>query len=107
MIKSIPALSGSPSSPCWSGERPVPLSRRRKGNAGARHRSRRSLEGNLEGDSPDRPVVVYLPPATRRLETGATRCSTSFTATATAEAYVKSLGIPDSMIARSPPALAK
>jgi hypothetical protein len=23
----------------------------------------RSLEGNLEGDSPDRPVVVYLPPS--------------------------------------------
>ena len=23
----------------------------------------RSLEGNLEGDSPDRPVVIYLPPS--------------------------------------------
>ena len=23
----------------------------------------RALEGNLEGDSPDRPVVVYLPPS--------------------------------------------
>jgi len=26
----------------------------------------RALEGNLEGDSPDRPVVVYLPPGYAR-----------------------------------------
>ena len=26
----------------------------------------RALEGNLEGDSPDRPVVVYLPPTSAR-----------------------------------------
>ena len=41
----------------------------------------RALEGNLEGDSPDRPVVVYLPPSYARTRRGATRCSTSSTAT--------------------------
>ena len=58
----------------------------------------RALEGNLEGDSPDRPVVVYLPPSyanePRR------RYPVLYFLhgyTATAEAYVKSLAIPDSI----------
>ena len=58
----------------------------------------RALEGNLEGDSPDRPVVVYLPPSyanePRR------RYPVLYFLhgyTATAEAYVKSLAVPDSI----------
>ena len=58
----------------------------------------RALEGNLEGDSPDRPVVVYLPPSY------ATDTARRYPVlyflhgyTATAEAYVKSLAIPDSI----------
>jgi enterochelin esterase-like enzyme len=58
----------------------------------------RSLEGNLEGDSPDRPVVVYLPPSY------ATDTARRYPVlyflhgyTATAEAYVKSLAMPDSI----------
>ena len=58
----------------------------------------RSLEGNLEGDSPDRPVVVYLPPSYAR--ESARRYPVLYYLhgyTATAEAYVKSLGLPDSI----------
>ena len=57
----------------------------------------RALEGNLEGDSPDRPVVVYLPPSYAR-ETNRRYPVLYFLHgyTATAEAYVKSLAIPDS-----------
>jgi enterochelin esterase-like enzyme len=58
----------------------------------------RALEGNLEGDSPDRPVVVYLPPGYAR-DTNRRYPVLYFLHgyTATAEAYVKSLGIPDSI----------
>src|SRR5688572_20320726 len=58
----------------------------------------RALEGNLEGDSPDRPVVVYLPPSYAR-ETDRRYPVLYFLHgyTATAEAYVKSLAIPDSI----------
>jgi enterochelin esterase-like enzyme len=58
----------------------------------------RSLEGNLEGDSPDRPVVVYLPPSYARDTTR--RYPVLYFLhgyTATAEAYVRSLAIPDSI----------
>ena len=58
----------------------------------------RALEGNLEGDSPDRPVVVYLPPGYARDTTR--RYPVLYFLhgyTATAEAYVKSLAIPDSI----------
>ena len=58
----------------------------------------RSLEGNLEGDSPDRPVVVYLPPSYTREP--ARRYPVVYYLhgyTATAEAYVKSLALPDSI----------
>jgi enterochelin esterase-like enzyme len=58
----------------------------------------RSLEGNLEGDSPDRPVVVYLPPGYAR--NANRRYPVLYFLhgyTATAEAYVKSLAIPDSI----------
>ncbi len=41
-----------------------------------------ALEGNLEGDSPDRDVLVYLPPATPPAPRATIRCSTSCTATA-------------------------
>jgi S-formylglutathione hydrolase FrmB len=57
----------------------------------------RALEGNLEGDSPDRPVVVYLPPSYRT--SPQPRYPVLYYLhgyTATAEAYVKSLGLPDS-----------
>jgi enterochelin esterase-like enzyme len=57
-----------------------------------------ALEGNLEGDSPDRPVVVYLPPSYARDTTR--RYPVLYFLhgyTATAEAYVKSLAIPDSI----------
>jgi enterochelin esterase-like enzyme len=58
----------------------------------------RALEGNLEGDSPDRPAVVYLPP---RYATETTRRYPVLYFlhgyTATAEAYVTSLAIPDSI----------
>jgi enterochelin esterase-like enzyme len=58
----------------------------------------RALEGNLEGDSPDRPVVVYLPPS---YATDTTRRYPVLYFlhgyTATAEAYVKSLAVPDSI----------
>jgi S-formylglutathione hydrolase FrmB len=58
----------------------------------------RSLEGNLEGDSPDRPVVVYLPPSYAR-EPGRRYPVLYYLHgyTATAEAYVKSLALPDSI----------
>jgi len=58
----------------------------------------RALEGNLEGDSPDRPVVVYLPPTYAKDTTR--RYPVLYFLhgyTATAEAYVKSLAIPDSI----------
>ena len=58
----------------------------------------RALEGNLEGDTPDRPVVVYLPPSYARDTTR--RYPVLYFLhgyTATAEAYVKSLAIPDSI----------
>ena len=68
----------------------------------------RALEGNLEGDSPDRPVVVYLPPSYAR-ETTRRYPVLYFLHgyTATAEAYVKSLAIPDSIDRALPPAPAK
>ena len=58
----------------------------------------RSLEGNLEGDSPDRPVVVYLPPSyanetTRRYPV----LYYLHGYTATAEAYAKVLALPTSV----------
>ena len=58
----------------------------------------RALEGNLEGDSPDRPVVVYLPPSYAK-DTARRYPVLYFLHgyTATAEAYVKSLAIPDSI----------
>ena len=58
----------------------------------------RALEGNLEGDSPDRPVVVYLPPSYGR-DTSRRYPVLYFLHgyTATAEAYVKSLAIPESI----------
>jgi enterochelin esterase-like enzyme len=58
----------------------------------------RALEGNLEGDSPDRPVVVYLPHSYAR-DTSRRYPVLYFLHgyTATAEAYVKSLAIPDSI----------
>jgi S-formylglutathione hydrolase FrmB len=58
----------------------------------------RALEGNLEGDSPDRAVVVYLPPSYAR-ERGRRYPVLYYLHgyTATAEAYVKSLAIPDSI----------
>ena len=58
----------------------------------------RALEGNLEGDSPDRPVVVYLPPSYRA--NPQRRYPVLYYLhgyTATAEAYVKSLGLPDTI----------
>jgi enterochelin esterase-like enzyme len=57
----------------------------------------RALEGNLEGDSPERPVVVYLPPGYAR-DTNRRYPVLYFLHgyTATAEAYVKSLALPDS-----------
>lgn len=58
----------------------------------------RALEGNLEGDSPDRPVVVYLPPSYARDATR--RYPVLYYLhgyTATAEAYVKALGMPESI----------
>ncbi len=58
----------------------------------------RALEGNLEGDSPDRPVVVYLPPGyTRDANRRYPVLYFLHGYTATAEAYVKSLAIPDSI----------
>jgi enterochelin esterase-like enzyme len=58
----------------------------------------RALEGNLEGDSPDRPVVVYLPPSYAR-DTNRRYPVLYFLHgyTATAEAYVKALAIPESI----------
>jgi enterochelin esterase-like enzyme len=58
----------------------------------------RALEGNLEGDSPDRPVVVYLPPSYAK-DTARRYPVLYFLHgyTATAEAYVTSLAIPDSI----------
>jgi enterochelin esterase-like enzyme len=58
----------------------------------------RALEGNLEGDSPDRPVVVYLPPSYAK-DTNRRYPVLYFLHgyTATAEAYVKSLAVPDSI----------
>jgi enterochelin esterase-like enzyme len=58
----------------------------------------RALEGNLEGDSADRPVVVYLPPGYAR-DTNRRYPVLYFLHgyTSTAEAYVKSLAIPDSI----------
>jgi Putative esterase len=58
----------------------------------------RSLEGNVEGDSPDGAVVVYLPPSYAN-DTSRRYPVLCFLHgyTATAEAYVKSLAIPDSI----------
>jgi S-formylglutathione hydrolase FrmB len=58
----------------------------------------RALEGNLEGDSPDRAVVVYLPSSYNR--DASRRYPVLYFLhgyTATAEAYVKVLGIPESI----------
>jgi enterochelin esterase-like enzyme len=58
----------------------------------------RSLEGNLEGDSPDRPVIVYLPPGY------ASNTSQRYPVIyflhgygATAEAYARVLALPESI----------
>ena len=58
----------------------------------------RALEGNLEGDSPDRAVVVYLPPSyakdpQRRYPVVYFLHGYG----ATAEAYVRALGMPESI----------
>jgi S-formylglutathione hydrolase FrmB len=58
----------------------------------------RALEGNLEGDSPDRPVIVYLPPS--YAEDTARRYPVLYYLhgyTATAEAYAKLLALPGSI----------
>jgi S-formylglutathione hydrolase FrmB len=58
----------------------------------------RSLEGNLEGDSPDRTVFVYLPPSYAKEP--ARRYPVLYFLhgyAATAEAYVKVLAAPDSV----------
>jgi S-formylglutathione hydrolase FrmB len=58
----------------------------------------RSLEGNLEGDSPDRPVIVYLPPSYAQ-ETSRRYPVLYYLHgyTATAEAYAKVLALPASI----------
>jgi len=58
----------------------------------------RSLEGNLEGDSPDRPVIVYLPPSYAK-ETSRRYPVLYYLHgyTATAEAYAKVLALPASV----------
>jgi enterochelin esterase-like enzyme len=58
----------------------------------------RSLEGNLEGDSPDRPVIVYLPPG-YAANTGQRYPVLYFLHGygATAEVYAKVLALPDSI----------
>jgi len=58
----------------------------------------RSLEGNLEGDSPDRPVIVYLPPSYAK-ETSRRYPVLYYLHgyTATAEAYAKVLALPTSV----------
>src|SRR6187401_3676628 len=68
----------------------------------------RSLEGNLEGDSPDRPVIVYLPPSYAK-ET-ARRYPVLYYLhgyTATAEAYAKVLALPTSIDRAVAPASAR
>jgi len=58
----------------------------------------RSLEGNLEGDSPDRTVFVYLPPS--YMKEPARRYPVIYFLHgygATAEAYIKVLAMPDSI----------
>ena len=77
-----------------NGQQPVPA----KGTLERITVHGRALEGNLEGDSPDRPVVVYLPPSYTR-DTSRRYPVLYFLHgyTATAEAYVKSLAIPDSI----------
>ena len=58
----------------------------------------RSLESNLEGDSPDRPVIVYLPPSYAK-ETSRRYPVLYYLHgyTATAEAYAKVLALPTSV----------
>src|SRR6266446_3810459 len=58
----------------------------------------RSLEGNLEGDSPDRDVFVYLPPSYGR-ETARRYPVIYFLHgySVGAQAYVRSLGLPESV----------
>lgn len=58
----------------------------------------RALEGNLEGDSPDRAVIVYLPPSYAK-ESGRRYPVLYFLHgyTATAELYVKLLELPESI----------
>ena len=68
----------------------------------------RALEGNLEGDSPDRPVIVYLPPSYAK-ET-ARRYPVLYYLhgyTATAEAYAKVLALPTSIDRAVAPASAR
>lgn len=58
----------------------------------------RALEGNLEGDSPDRPVIVYLPPS--YVQETSRRYPVLYYLhgyTATAEAYAKVLALPTSV----------
>jgi enterochelin esterase-like enzyme len=58
----------------------------------------RALEGNLAGDSPDRPVVVYLPPSySKEPQRRYPVLYFLHGYTATAEAYVRSLALPDSV----------
>lgn len=58
----------------------------------------RALEGNLEGDSPDRPVVVYLPPSyAREPQRRYPVLYFLHGYGATADAYAKVLALPDSV----------
>ena len=58
----------------------------------------RALEGNLEGDSPDRPVVVYLPPSyAREPQRRYPVLYYLHGYAATAEAYAKVLALPGSV----------
>jgi S-formylglutathione hydrolase FrmB len=58
----------------------------------------RALEGNLEGDSPDRPVIVYLPPSYAKETTRHYPVLYYLHGyTATAEAYAKVLALPNSV----------
>ena len=67
-----------------------------------------SLEGNLPGDDATRDVFVYLPPSYSR-DTRRRYPVVVFLHgyTATADAYVRDLDLPQAAIARSRPALAR
>ena len=85
-------LVGTSTSP--AGQQPAPA----KGTLERVTVHGRSLAGNLEGDSPDRPVVVYLPPSyVREPQRRYPVLYFLHGYTATAEAYVKALAMPDSI----------